>query len=386
MNDVEDRVRAALTARAAITEPSYDAAEEFAERIGRARKQRRHRMLAVAAGVIAILAIALSLTLQLDSRESGAPPAAPVTLRPPAPVPSESRSAAGAIAAPPVIADHSLFAGMLNGDHTTVFDAQSGRKTGSLLIPRAEAVAGWPGHGWLVAQKTDDGCHSALGLLEESRFPNKQSDLLIAPAPELLDEIVASPDGRRLAAVERSCASGSVDLLVIDLVTGTQRRWTLPDATMNAVNGLTWSSDSSRLAYTAGVNTGGGLGGGYAELDVRTAGGSLSAVLPGTGQVEIGDSRCQVDRGLWLGTTGHFAVFAYCPNSDALFLAQVPFGSAAPHGEVIASLPGEGATMFPDASVTDDGQHLLLTTDNATYRIDDRKVFRLDGHWRSPSW
>jgi hypothetical protein len=64
----------------------------------------------------------------------------------------------------------------------------------------------------------------------------------------------------------------------------------------------------------------------------------------------------------------------------------MPFGASVPHGQVIASLPGERGTLFPDASVTADGQHVLLTTNDATYRIDDGKVFRLEGRWRSPSW
>jgi hypothetical protein len=241
------------------------------------------------------------------------------------------------------------------------------------------------GSGFLVAQRTTDGCHT---ILEPVWVLGKAGSLAQPnPHPGLLDEIVMSPDGHRLAAVERTCDSpGFVDVLVIDLTTGAQHRWTRPDTTMNAVNGLTWSADSTRLAYTSGLNTGGGLGGGYTELDATGAGGTLSAVMPGTGQVQIGDSRCDVDRGLWLGTTGQFAVFAHCPNSDALYLARVPFGASVPRGQVIASLPGESGTLFPDASVTDDARHLLVTTDSATYRIDDGKVFRLDGHWRSPSW
>jgi hypothetical protein len=386
MNDVEDRVRAALAARAAVTEPSYDAPDEFAERLGRARKHRRHRMLAIAAGVIVVLAIALPVTLQRNGRDSGAPPAAPVTLHPPSPGPSASRHGTRVTAAPPVLPDHPFFAGMLTGGQTAVFDAQSGRRTLSIAatVPRAEAVAGRAGHGWLVAQKAADGCHSEL---VPATVDGRASVLLVSPRPALIDEIMVSPDGRRLAAVERTCASpGTVDVLVIDLLTGRQHRWVSPGPGITAVNGLTWSADGTRLAYTSGVNTGAGVGGGYTELDATTAGGTLSGVLPGTGQVEIDGKRCQVDRGLWLGTTGRFAVFAYCPGSDDLFLAQVPFGATAPRGQVIASLPGESGTLFPDASVTNDGRHVLLTTGDATYRIDDGKVFRLDGPWRSPSW
>lgn len=368
MNDVEDRVRAALVARAAVTEPSYDAADELAERISVSKKRRRRRFVTIAAGVLVLVAVALPVTLKQAGTDTGAPPAAPVSRQPPA------------------IAGHLFFAGMLSADETAVFDAQTGHRTGANLtvVPSAEAVAGWPGHGFLVAQRTADGCHTRLEpILTET---NSASTLLLAPRPGLLDEIMVSPDGRRLAAVERSCGSpGSVDVLVIDLATGAQGRWR-PPAGVNAVDGLTWSADSRRLAYTSGLNTGGGLGGGYTELDAANPGGSLSAVLHGTGQVEIGNRRCEVDRGLWLGTTGQFAVFAYCPGDDDLYLAEVPFGVPEPRGQVIASLPGERATTFPDASVTDDGRHLLLTTDRATYRIDDGKIFRLDGHWRSPSW
>jgi hypothetical protein len=53
---------------------------------------------------------------------------------------------------------------------------------------------------------------------------------------------------------------------------------------------------------------------------------------------------------------------------------------------VIATLPGSALTLGLDAAVTGDGRHLLVTTDVATYRIDDSKVTRLADTRPSPAW
>jgi DNA-directed RNA polymerase specialized sigma24 family protein len=359
--DVDEAVRVALEVRASAVRIPRDVADELSARLAAARRRRR-RLLAGTAAAVVVLAAAGALTGALLRGHA-----------------KPRRAAAAPAYASPT--HRSLYAGLVPVGEMGTFDLATGRRSGPATLLQARAVASMPDGRWLVA-RIGDRCGSTLSVVRENGIEVTLPTGTLA----LLSDIQVSPDGRLVAGVSHGCLDRvllGVD--VIDLSSGQVRRWA-PAALMTAVSGLSWAPDSRQLAYTAGIDTGGGVGGGYAVLDGGGAPGRLSPPAPGTGAMRLGPERCAVDRGVWLGDSGRFAVFAYCTDSDSLYLAQVPFLSADPVGRSLAALPLERATLEVDASATEDGDHLLVTTDTATYRIDGGAVTRLQGQQASPAW
>jgi Tol biopolymer transport system component len=208
-----------------------------------------------------------------------------------------------------------------------------------------------------------------------------------SPIVDELTGLAVSPDGRRAAGVAVRCPNTRVlGLDVVDLRTGRITGvWELPTGN-TAISGLSWAPDSRRLAYTLGRGVG-GQGSGYALLDTSKPGGQLEQVSAATREFAQGGRTCPVLRSVWLGRTGRFAVFAACVDRNELLLVQQrPDPHAAQEGRVLATLPNSALTLELDAVVTDDGRHLLVTTDVATYRIDGSHVTRLADARPSPAW
>jgi dipeptidyl aminopeptidase/acylaminoacyl peptidase len=217
--------------------------------------------------------------------------------------------------------------------------------------------------------------------------PDHTSRQLSGPLDGQLTNLAASPDGRYAAAVASLCRRELLlRLELIDLHTGrVLKEWGTPPGS-TSVSGLSWAPDGRRLAYTLGTGLG-GRGSGFGILDTRESGGQLDPMQPSTRSVVLGGRSCQVVRSLWLGRTGRFAVFAACVDGNQLILLQVrPQLAVVQQGKVLATLPDSALTLGLDAAATDDGRHLLITTDVATYRVDGSRVTRLVDARPSASW
>jgi hypothetical protein len=243
-------------------------------------------------------------------------------------------------------------------------------------------VASLPRDGWLVS-RLESGCRSTLTTID----PKGSSRQVGGPLDGQLANLAVSPDGRYGAGVASLCRSTPVVMLdVVDLRTGRVVGEWQPPAGTTTISGLSWAPDNRRLAYTLGSGVG-GRGSGYDLLDTRAAGRRLDATEPSARDVRISGRTCQVVRSVWLGRTGQFAVFAGCLDRNELVLVRLPADPRAlQHGDVLATLPGSALTLGLDAAVTDDGRHLLVTTDVATYRIDGSHVKRLADTRSSPAW
>ena len=341
-----------LEAQAAEAELSYDAEERLHERIHVVGRCRRRRIGAATFAAVLLLVAAVGGVLATRPRPYSSPTGRPV------------------------------FAAVVPVADLATFDVRTGRPSGKVSLAQAEAVASVPGGGWLVS-RSDTACRSILTTVRL----NGSTQQVGEPLDGQLANLAVSPDGRYAAAAASLCSSVRlIRLDVIDLRKGALIGEWVPPPGATSISGLSWAPDSRRLAYTLGTGVGGG-GSGYTLLDTRSSGIGLAPTDPLARDIAIDGRSCQVVRSLWLGRTGRFAVFASCLDRNELLLIQVPpQPPAVQRGTVIATLPGSALTLGLDAAVTGDGRHLLVTTDVATYRIDDSKVTRLADTRPSPAW
>ena len=331
---------------------SYDAMDQLRDRIS-VTGSRRHRRIGAQAAAAVLVVVAVAAALWATRPRPYVSP----TGRP-------------------------TFAAVVPAAEFATFDVATGRPKGAARLSSAEAVTSLPAGGWLVS-RTQPGCASALVTVH----PDGTTTGSGATYSDLLSGIEVSPDGRYVAAVVSDCsAAGVLEVDVIDLRTWrVQDAWAPPPGT-TSITGLSWAPDSRRLSYTLGTGVGGG-GSGYALLDTRQTKAQLARTSPLAREIDVDGRGCQVVRSLWLGGTGRFAVFASCLDRNELLLVSVPPQPAAvQRGRVLATLPGSALTLGIDAAVTDDGRHLLVTTDVATYRVDGSRVTRLVDARPSPAW
>jgi hypothetical protein len=185
------------------------------------------------------------------------------------------------------------------------------------------------------------------------------------------DAVAVSPDGHLVALAVEPCTQSSRnlvdDLVVVDLESQQQRRWT-GYADGSSLSGLQWGPDNQTLAYVAAPCCGGGSEG-PRLLDTTAAGRSYVRPRPLSIDQTVG-------RGLVFWLRGRLAVVM---GSDVRALT-----TAGTIGPVLATgLPANVVAVRSDRT----GAHLLLTTqDGALLRWDDGIVTRLPGRWRDAGW
>jgi hypothetical protein len=348
----EAELAEALEAESTSVELSYDAVDQLRERISVAARRRRRRIgMGMAGAVLVLVAVGIGLWATRP-RPYTSPTGRPV------------------------------FAAVIPVDELATFDVGTGKSRGTVDLAHAEAVASLPGGGWLVSRQAPQ-CGSILMTVH----PDGSVGRLSPPIVDELSGLAVSPDGRRAAGIAVRCPNTRVlGIDVVDLRTGRVTGvWELPTGS-TSISGLSWAPDSRRLAYTLGRGVG-GQGSGYALLDTSKPGEQLEQVPAPTREVERDGRSCPVLRSVWLGRSGRFAVFAACVDRNELLLVQQrPDPNSALQGTVLATLPDSALTLGLDAVATDDGRHLLVTTDVATYRIDGSHVSRLADARPSPAW
>jgi hypothetical protein len=184
------------------------------------------------------------------------------------------------------------------------------------------------------------------------------------------DAVAISPDGHLAAIAVEPCNSprGAIDdLVVVDLESQQQRRWT-GHRDVSLVKDLQWGPDNRTLAYVVGPCCRGGFDG-PRLLDTTAPG--TSYLKPAPMQIDV-----TVGNGIAFWFRGRLAVVM---GSEIHALS-----TAGAVGDVLAKgLPADVVSVRPDRT----GGHLLLTTqDGALSRWDDGVVTRLAGHWRDAGW
>jgi Tol biopolymer transport system component len=348
----DEELAEAVEPQAAAAQLSYDAWDELRDRRSAVRADRRR---GVGVG-LAVAALAVGAVVAIGWTTRPRPYASP-TGRP-------------------------IFAAVVPGAELATFDVRTGKPRGDVQVAGVQAVASLPAGGWLVA-RMGTGCSSTLTVIR----PDGSAARVGQPQLALLSDLEVSPDGRYVAGVTSLCLNPRVlGIDVIDVRTGRLLSAWRPPQRTTSITGLSWAPDSRRLAYTLGSGVG-GRGSGYGLLDTRGSGGRLAPTDPSAREVVLDGQPCQVVRSIWLGRTGRFAVFAGCLAGNRLVLVDVaPEPGSAPHGAVLATVPDSALTLGLDAAATDDGRHLLVTTDVATYRIDGSRVTRLVDTRSAPAW
>lgn len=184
------------------------------------------------------------------------------------------------------------------------------------------------------------------------------------------DSLAVSPDGHLLALAIHACNRPSAttdDLVVLDLQTHQQRRWTgYPDVSL--LSGLQWGPDNRTLAYVVTPCCGGGSEG-PRLLDTSAAGTSYVAHAP-----------LSVDE-----TVGSGIVFWFRGQLAVVMGSEIhALGATGAVGPVLArGLPTDVEDVHPDRT----GEHLLVTSrDGSLSRWDAGVLTLLAGHWTDAGW
>jgi len=183
------------------------------------------------------------------------------------------------------------------------------------------------------------------------------------------EAIAVSPDGHLLALSVMPCnGNGSVDdLVVVDLDSHQQRRWTGYDD-VSFLSGFQWGPDNQTLSYIVNPCCGGGTEG---PRLLNTSAPGTSYVKPRALPVPE-----EIGRGVVLWYGDQLAVVMGTEIRSLTRSGQV--------GEVLArGLPTDVADVDTDRT----GRHLLLTTfGHKLFRWDDGVLTRLPGGWVDASW
>jgi hypothetical protein len=217
MNDLENLFRSAAT----LGESTHPVPGDVLARLERARADRRRRRLAGLAVPLTVVAVGAAVVLPRLGREPRRPPA---TAQP------DAMPAA-------FVGIHAGRAG------------EYGTATGDLLrdLGPAAAVTGGRGRVWVSATT---GCSSVV-------HPVGGDDAEAFSVSSRVPALALSPDGRSLAyAAERpvegvteiGAECGSADLVLRELATGAERRWTAAPGS-GTIAQLAWSPDGTSLAF-----------------------------------------------------------------------------------------------------------------------------------------
>ncbi|HWB65599.1 MAG TPA: hypothetical protein VG708_02055 [Mycobacteriales bacterium] len=184
-------------------------------------------------------------------------------------------------------------------------------------------------------------------------------------------KMAVSPDGAKLAlavwprARSRPLAlrcAGAEQLDVVSVPNGRVRSWhSAPGAI--ALTALQWAPDGRRLAYGTSPTLQGPAGAGYV-LDTAAPGHSYAR---------------PTDRVHGLPTAVFTPLFWRHGQLATIDVRQIDEGLPV---IVVHGLPGEVDSVSSDPT----GDHLLLTSNGATYRWDNGVLSRVRGHWMQPGW
>jgi hypothetical protein len=184
-----------------------------------------------------------------------------------------------------------------------------------------------------------------------------------------VEAVAVSPDGHLLALSVLPCnGNGDVDdLLVVDLESHQQRRWT-GYHDVSGLGALQWGPDNQTLSYIVNPCCGGGTEG---PRLLNTSAPGTSYVKPRALSVPE-----EIGRGVVLWFGDQLAVVMDTEIRSLSRSGQV--------GAVLArGLPNDVAMVDTDRT----GRHLLLTTQtNKLYRWDDGVLTPLAGAWVGAGW
>jgi peptidyl-prolyl cis-trans isomerase B (cyclophilin B) len=219
MTELEELFRSA----AALAEEQHPPPGDPLGRLGRSRAaQRRRRLAAVAAPVVAVVAAAVVVVPALLAGQDGGGQ----QLIEPAPAP----------AAP------ARFAARSDG-RAGLYATSTGERLRDL--GPAVAVAATSDGAWI---SDADGCRSTLSYTKGAVSAERA-------VPGFVGAMAVSPDGRTLAysdarpsADDDSSPCGSAALVLLDVATGTERRWPAGEAS-GGIDSLAWSADGKHLAF-----------------------------------------------------------------------------------------------------------------------------------------
>lgn len=305
-------------------------------------------------------------------------------------IPVHGSQARNAIALPPPGSGQLVLG--LTADHRFVM-SRVGSGDAPVPVPRLPGFADSllvtnPAGGWIVTYCADRAGPAPAGSIRFALVtPTGQAEPF---GPVFRDAVVSaavSPDGDRIAVSifhTRRPGSATIEVRPMPGFTGARRTWSLPPAEANFATGLSWAPDGRHLTYTAGLQTGGGVGGGPETLDTTAPG----SVAPGTSKwraTRTSGQPCVPEVSAWLGTSGMFAALENCvagrARSREIFQAVNPrTGSAAGRPVVISH--DTSCSPFGGIDSSRNGGQVLITY--CQVKLEDRGVLtNLPGSLRS---
>ncbi len=384
MNDVEQQLQHAFSARVGELQVSPAAESRLRAAVGR-RRQRRRFVLVVAPVVAVAAAVGVLLAVQPDrGPDRGTAPA--VLLPAPAvdtPTPDAS-TPSGTPATPPstpppipaAAGGPAELVGLTGGtdqQQAFVYDARTGRRLRQLSVPEGQsvhAVAAVPGGGFLVAHAaavTEPTATRPCATTVESIGTTTAFRLRLE---EGVGSLAVSPDGATVA-IAGGCPAGSLELR--SAADGRLlHRWTeAPFAHDNGLFGLSFSPDGRRLAFLYNPCCGGGTDGVHV-LDTTAPGTSyLGAKLIDQYVGSPVPTDLQTGEPGWLDAT-HVVVARSGPRSSDLVSLDATAPRTPPRA--LSPLPVTSGHVLNVRSGATSG-HLLVEGSDACCGL----VYRYDG-------
>lgn len=254
----------------------------------------------------------------------------------------------------------------------TQVDALTGQSRGMSVTEsgrRATALAATDDGNVGYATYSEPGCHVNVARYRWTSPSTSESSDAATVAGAKGEAVAVSPDGHLLALSVLPCnGNGSVDdLVVVDLDSHQQRRWTGYDD-VSFLSGFQWGPDNQTLSYIVNPCCGGGTDG-PRLLNTSAPGSSYvkPRALPVLEAVGSGVA-------LWYGDQ-----LAVVTGTEIRSLSR-----AGRIGAVLArGLPSDVAAVDTDRT----GRHLLVTTfGHKLFRWDDGVLTRLPGSWVDAGW
>jgi hypothetical protein len=255
----------------------------------------------------------------------------------------------------------------------TLVNARTGDSYGGSVTEsgrRATALAGTDDGNLGYATFTHPKCEVAVDRQRWMTPYNAEGTQAATISGAKADGIAVSPDGHLLAiSVVRCGKNTSVDdLVVVNLDTHQQRRWTgYPDVSF--LSAFQWAPDNTTLSYVVNPCCGGGTD---APRLLDTSAPGTSYVKPAPLPVDVS----QIGSGLVLWYGGQFAVVQ---GTEIHALSKTGIV-----GAVLAKgLPADVVSVDTDST----GLHLLLvTSQHRLFRYDGGALTPLPGTWVDASW
>lgn len=191
-------------------------------------------------------------------------------------------------------------------------------------------IASDPGAGWIVTftpatRPTYNEAPTRLAVVDPSGSFRAFGPTYPGSLP--ITALAVSPNARSVAfAVLHATGGGPAQIVVAPTPVGAGpiRTWTVDDPVVNEIVDLSWAPDGRHVSYIAGVQTGGGISGNPAMLDIDTTGRTAP-----TRSHWASEPNCDTDGAGWLGTTGRYAIVRTCNGATSYLEVNPGTGAGA---------------------------------------------------------